>query len=75
VNETMMALGSFRFSIETATYQELKRGQSYRWQSQVRLLRRPALQFVGAGSEMIELTGVIYPRAMRINSSTQKSTV
>jgi phage tail protein len=61
MSETMMALGSFRFSIETAAYQELKHSQSYRWESQERLLRRPALQFVGVGVETIELTGLIYP--------------
>jgi phage tail protein len=61
MGETMMALGDFLFSIDTAAYQELKHSQSYRWQSQERLLRRPALQFVGVGVETIELTGVIYP--------------
>jgi phage tail protein len=61
MSETMMALGSFRFSIETAAYQELKHSQSYRWESQERLLRKPALQFVGVGVETIELTGLIYP--------------
>lgn len=61
MSETMMALGSFRFSIDTAAYQELKHSQLYRWQSQERLLRRPALQFIGAGLATIELTGLIYP--------------
>jgi len=42
MNETMMALGDYRFSVDTAAYQELKRSQAYRWQPQERLLRRPA---------------------------------
>ncbi|MCL6419412.1 phage tail protein [Aestuariirhabdus haliotis] len=61
MSETMMALGSYRFSIDSAAYQELKHGQAYRWQAQERLQRRPAMQFLGAGEESIELSGVIYP--------------
>ena len=61
MSETMMALGSYRFSIDTAAYQELKHSQAYRWQAQERLQRRPAMQFLGAGEESIELSGVIYP--------------
>jgi phage protein U len=61
MNETMMALGDYRFSVDTAAYQELKRSQAYRWQPQERLLRRPAQQFLGPSEETLELTGVIYP--------------
>src|SRR5690554_182347 len=61
MNETMMALGDYRFSVDTAAYQELKRSQAYRWQPQERLLRRPAQQFLKPGEETLELTGVIYP--------------
>ena len=61
MSETMMALGSYRFSVDSAAYQELKHSQAYRWQAQERLQRRPAMQFLGAGEESIELSGVIYP--------------
>lgn len=61
MNDTMMALGDYRFSIDTAAYQELKRSQAFRWQAQERLQRSPAMQFIGAGDESIELGGVIYP--------------
>lgn len=61
MSETMMALGSYRFALNTAAYDTLKRSQSYRWQAQERLLRRPAQQFIGLGEETIELSGVIYP--------------
>ena len=57
----MMALGTYRFSIDTAAYDTFKRSQTYRWQSQARVLRRPAQQFLGVGDETIELQGVIYP--------------
>jgi phage protein U len=61
MSETMMALGEYRFSIDSAAYQELKHSKAYRWQAQERLQRRPAMQFLGAGEESIELSGVIYP--------------
>jgi phage protein U len=61
MSETLLALGDYRFSIDTAAYQTLKRRQSYRWQSQERLLRSPAQQFVGIGDDTITLAGVIYP--------------
>lgn len=57
----MMALGRYRFSIDSAAYQELKHSQSYRWQSHDRIQRRPALQFIGPGEETINLSGLIYP--------------
>ena len=59
--ETMMSFGNYRFSVESAAYQDFKRHLSIRWQSQERLVRQPALQFIGLGEETIELAGVIYP--------------
>ena len=57
----MLALGPYRFSIDTAAYQELARATAYRWASQPRLGRRPARQFVGVGEDTISLDGAIYP--------------
>jgi len=61
MTKTMMALGEFRFGIETAAYQTLQRSVEYRWASQPRVGRRPARQFTGIGDESISLDGVIYP--------------
>ena len=61
MSETMMALGAYRFSIDSAAYQRFKRTQRYRWQPQARLSRVPAMQFVGQGEDNITLNGVIYP--------------
>ena len=61
MTKTMMALGDFRFSIDTAAYQKLQRTVEYRWPAQARVGRRPARQFVGIGDESISLDGVIYP--------------
>lgn len=57
----MMGLGPFRFGLETAAYQKLIRADEYRWQSQERIGRHPAMQFLGAGHTTISLDGVIYP--------------
>lgn len=57
----MMMLGSFKFFIHTAAYQELNRKTEYKWPSQHRFGQRPSSQFVGIGDETITLAGVIYP--------------
>jgi len=57
----MMALGFYRFALETSAYQQLQRTISYRWQAQDRINNDPAMQFVGLGTEQINLEGVIYP--------------
>lgn len=58
---TMMKLGQYKFALETAAYQQLRRSVEYRWQSQDRLSHEPAMQYVGRGKEQIELDGIIYP--------------
>ncbi len=58
---TMMALGDYRFSVNTAAYQSLKRQHAYRWQAQPRLQQKPLQQFIGLGEETLTLSGVIYP--------------
>lgn len=57
----MMALGAFRFGVNRANYQQFTRAAEWRWQAQDRVGRRPALQFLGPGSDEIMLEGVIYP--------------
>lgn len=61
MSRVMMALGSYRFSLETAAYDRLQRENEYRWISQPRIGRAPAQQFVGVGTETITLEGTIYP--------------
>lgn len=58
----MMGLGAFRFSVNTAAYQQLERTDEYRWQSQERIGRAPAMQFLGPGHTTIRLSGTIYPQ-------------
>jgi len=57
----MMALGPFRFGLDTAAYQTLTRSSEYRWESQERIGRHPAMQFIGEGHTTITLDGIILP--------------
>lgn len=56
-----MILGYYPFSINTAAYEQLQRTNEYIWQSQQRLGKRPAQQFLGLGEETITLSGVMLP--------------
>ena len=51
----------FYFNLGTAAFDALQRTTAYRWASQERLGRRPALQAVGMGEEKLTLKGVIFP--------------
>lgn len=57
----MMALGGFRFGVNRANYQVFARAAAWHWEAQDRVGRRPALQFLGPGSDEITLEGTIYP--------------
>lgn len=59
--EVLLILGAFPFMVGTAAYQTIKRSHEYRWATQARLLRAPAKQFVGVGSEQIDLEGYLLP--------------
>lgn len=58
---TMLILGGFKFSVNTAVFQEQRRMTSYRWPAQERIGQFDALQFTGPGEDRITLPGVIYP--------------
>lgn len=77
----MLALGPYRFSLNTSAYQTLKRSSEYRWPSLERIGQEPLLQALGQGSDRIDLDGVIYPHfrgglgqinAMRDSASRQE---
>ncbi|MTH78761.1 phage tail protein [Paracoccus aestuariivivens] len=57
----MMRLGIYKFSLDTAAYQELQRSASYRWARQERIGSNDALQFTGIGPETVDLRGVVFP--------------
>ena len=57
----MVGLGAVRFQVDALNFSQLERNFAYRWEPQNRLGRRPAMQFMGAGEETINLRGTIYP--------------
>ncbi len=57
----MMALGSFRFGMNRASYQSFTRSAAWRWEKIDRIGRAPALQYLGPDADQISLEGVIYP--------------
>ena len=57
----LMMLGGFKFSLNTAVFQQMQRSTSYRWPAQERVGKLDALQFTGPGEDRITLPGVIYP--------------
>jgi hypothetical protein len=63
--DVLLGVGPYRFKIKALNYQALTRTFNYRWVSQERIGRRPAMQFLGPGEETVELRGVIYPKDPR----------
>ncbi|WP_337843584.1 phage tail protein [Rheinheimera sp.] len=61
-SKVMLGLGKYRFSLETAAYQQFQKTTAYLWPSQQRIGQHAQLQYVGPGSKEITLPGVIYPR-------------
>ncbi|MCW7552605.1 phage tail protein [Endozoicomonas gorgoniicola] len=61
MSNIMLALGGYRFGINTAAHKTLQRSSRYRWQSQARTGRKPAFQYLGPDSDSITLDGEILP--------------
>ncbi|MGI0120276.1 phage tail protein [Zooshikella sp. RANM57] len=57
----MLALGNYRFSVDTAAYQSFTRELSYKWPTQQLAGGHTLPQFVGFGEFKRSLAGVIYP--------------
>lgn len=58
---TLLMLGGFKFSLNTAVFQQMERGTSWRWAAQERVGQLDALQCTGPGEDRVTLPGVIYP--------------
>jgi len=59
--DVMMALGAYRFSIDTAALQTLDRAAAYRWNDRAVVGDKPRSEYIGPELEEITLKGVIYP--------------
>ncbi len=80
MNDFMMALGPFLFSVDTANYDRLQRSAKYNWASKDRItysgkgtqmVGGPSLQYMGPGEETMQLNGTFYPqyRGLRVAPS------
>jgi len=58
---TMMVLGIFRFSIDTAAYDSLFTTQDWEWPNQPVIGAYPVLQYTGPSPEERQFKGVILP--------------
>ena len=61
MSDVLLTIGKYQFSMDTAAHKDLQRTQSFRWASQARLTREPAMQYMGPGSVTINLSGSIFP--------------
>ena len=61
MSNVMLALGDYRFSINTAALQSLSRTSQWRWQAQARTGAKPMQQFLGPDADTISLQGIILP--------------
>lgn len=59
--ERLLALGSYRFAVDTATYNKLERRSTWRWAKKEVVGSKPLTDYVGPDLEEIQLSGVIYP--------------
>lgn len=57
----LLMLGGFKFSLNTAVFQELQRSTAFRWPAQERVGQFDALQFTGPSEDRITLPGTVYP--------------
>ena len=55
----MLSLGGFKFTIDSAAYNELVRKWQWRWQSQSRIGRSDLLQYTGQSAVNISLNGEV----------------
>lgn len=61
MTKPLFQLGDFQFDLPNGVPQTLDYSADYRWEEQGRILRDPAQQFVGPGSQTITLDGVMFP--------------
>jgi phage protein U len=57
----LLMLGTFKFSLNTAVFQEMQRHTDYTWGDVERFGKLAALQWTGPGDDNITLPGVVFP--------------
>ena len=60
-NDVYLSLGDYRFGIETAAYEDIKRMWEWRWAQQDVLGAKPFQQYVGPGHTGLSIAGYVTP--------------
>ena len=60
-NEVYMALGNYRFGLETAAYEQVRRTWLWRWAQQDVLDAHPFQQYLGPGHVEMHVDGYVTP--------------
>ena len=58
---SMMSLGLFVFTINTAMFDQMQRDNKFLWAKKMSVGRGPLYQFVGVDDETISLSGILVP--------------
>lgn len=61
MNGTLIILGAFRFSLDSAAYDSLSRRSQWDWKEAERVGAMPALQYTGPRNDTITLEGRLIP--------------
>ncbi|MBU2709313.1 phage tail protein [Zooshikella marina] len=72
---TLLKLGLFTFSIETAAFNQLQRAWSFTWSEQKRLGTIPQLQYTGEGQQTINLSGSVFPGQYGVVDTVEKMAI
>ena len=70
-DQTLLAVGTFVFSVKGPAYESLQRTSSWRWAKQARIGRLPGRQSLGPDDDTIELAGTIITERSGYGSLTE----
>lgn len=68
----LMTLGLFVFGMDTVPYQSLKHSMEWNHATSERFQARPAAQFLGAGVEIVTISGLLVPEVAGRYSSIDR---
>lgn len=57
----LIALGEFRFGVDTIPYSAIEQTTKFKWREQGRIGNDPKLQFLGTEAKKVTLNGVFFP--------------
>ena len=61
MSRTLLSLGTFKFSVSTASFDSISQSLNYNWAKQPKLGSAEGLQFTGETNAEISISGVTFP--------------